>query len=114
MDQDARAEEITRTLENGIRQMVEARDVAPFRDAAVAAYRVRTDGKALVEEEQIVNHVFPSDVAQTVQLSLQIIESDREKASVLMKGALEQVLSRLAIVPKGQWQEKAAWWQFWK
>ena len=113
MAEDEIGDQITAALEKGIWEMFDVKDVAPFRDAAVEAYRIRTLGKALVHEVQIVNHVFPSDVQQTVTLSLQLVDTDREKASVLIKGALEQVLSRLAIVPQEQWQQKKAWWKFW-
>ena len=114
MNEDELSDQITAELEKGIREMVELRNAEPFKRAAVEAYRVRTGGKALVEEEQILNHVFPGDVGQTLALSLEIIDNEREKASVLMKGALEQVLSRLAVVPDNQWQKKSPSWKFWK
>ena len=113
MNENEMTDQITAALEKGIRAMFDSKEVAPFQEAAVEAYRVRTAGQALVEETQIVNHVFPADVQQTVQLSLQIVDTEREKAEVLIKGALEQVLARLAIVPEEQWQKRKPWWKFW-
>ena len=116
VNQDEMTDQVTAALERGIREMIEVRDVAPFRQAAIEAYRVRTGGKALVEEGLIANHVFPSDVEQSVLLGLQLAESDREKASIILKGALEQVLNRLSVVPEGQWEKppKRSRWRFWE
>ncbi|MDA0747132.1 MAG: hypothetical protein O2954_11470 [bacterium] len=116
MDQNEMTEKITQELQQSIRQTIETRDLAPFQRAAVEAYRLRTAGQALASEEAIVQHVFPSDVQQTVLLSLQLLDKDKEKASVLLKGALEQILSRLSVVPNNHWHPPAepSRWKFWK
>ena len=84
------------------------------------AYKFRTGGKALSDDDAIINHVFPSDVRQTVALGLHLVGSDREKASVILKGALEAVIRRLSAVPPGDWNpsdlqdppRRMSWWPF--
>ncbi|OGG44966.1 MAG: hypothetical protein A3F84_22930 [Candidatus Handelsmanbacteria bacterium RIFCSPLOWO2_12_FULL_64_10] len=114
MNRDEMTERITEALERGIQESIEGRDVEPFRKAAVTAYRLRA-GAALGDEE-IARRVFPSDVEQVVRLSLRVVETDREKASSLFKGALDQVLSRLSAAPEGRRAEiqKKSLWKFWK
>lgn len=116
MNQDEMTERITEALERGIQAAIEERDATPFRQAAIAAYRLRLGGQAALEDEEIVNYVFPSDVQQVVLLSLRVVESDREKASSLFKGALEQVLSRLSAIPEAHPAAVArkSSWKFWK
>jgi 3-hydroxyisobutyrate dehydrogenase-like beta-hydroxyacid dehydrogenase len=112
---------ITELLQEGIRETIENRDETAFERAAKEAYTVRTAGRALSDDDAIINHVFPSDVRQTVALGIHLVDSDKEKASVVLKGALEAVLQRLSAVPPGQWQapehEKRrgkGWWPFGK
>ena len=113
-------DQITALLQEGIRKTIEERDAEAFERAAKDAYKVRTAGRALSDDDAIINHVFPSDVRQTVALGLHLVESDKEKASVILKGALEAVIQRLSVVPSGQWQEpnetaaptKKRWWPF--
>ncbi|MSS72990.1 MAG: hypothetical protein EXS64_16080 [Candidatus Latescibacteria bacterium] len=116
MNQDEMTEQITEALEKGIQESIEGRDVEPFRKAAIAAYRLRMGGQTTPDDEEIAPHVFPSDVEQIVRLSLRVVETDPEKASSLFKGALEQVLNRLSVVPMSQPGEtqKRAGWKFWK
>jgi len=121
---DEMTERITALLQEGIRGTIENRDADAFERAAREAYKVRTGGGALTEDDAIINHVFPSDVRQTVALGLHLVDSDKEKASVILKGALEAVLMRLSAVPPGDWQEggsdeqgkgkKRGWWPFGK
>ncbi len=116
---------ISEILQQGIRETIEGRDGTAFERAAKEAYKVRTGGRALSDDDAIINHVFPSDVRQTVALGLHLVESDKEKASVILKGALEAVLRRLSVVPAGQWQsqegeargsgtKRPGWWPFGK
>lgn len=120
MSADEMTERITEALQTGIRETIENRDEDAFARAAKEAYRIRTGGKALTDDDAIINHVFPSDVRQTVALGLRLVESDKEKASVTLKGALEAVLNRLSAVPPGDWQgesgspekPKRKWWPF--
>ena len=121
MSSDEMTDRITELLQQGIRETIEERDGTAFERAAKEAYKVRTGGRALSDDDAIINHVFPSDVRQTVALGLQIVESDKEKASVILKGALETVLRRLSVVPSGQWQgrgggeetqKRRGWWPF--
>lgn len=122
MSNDEMTDQIVAVLQEGIRKTIEDRDADAFENAAREAYKVRTAGRALSEDDAIINHVFPSDVRQTVALGLHLVESDKEKASVILKGALEAVLRRLSVVPSGQWaapEEGAApakkgWWPFGK
>ncbi len=119
MSNDEMADQITAVLQEGIRKTIEGRDADAFENAAREAYKVRTAGRALSDDDAIINHVFPSDVRQTVALGLHLVESDKEKASVILKGALEAVLRRLSVVPSAQWQApaeegaaKKGWWPF--
>lgn len=122
MSSDPMTEKITELLQTGIRETIENRDENAFERAAKEAYKVRTGGLALSDDDAIINHVFPSDVRQTVALGLHLVDSDREKASVILKGALESVLRRLSAVPPGDWagaagtsaqsKEKRGWWPF--
>jgi hypothetical protein len=120
MSSDEMTDRITELLQEGIRETIENRDEKAFENAAKAAYTVRTAGLALSDDDAIINHVFPSDVRQTVALGLHLVESDKEKASVILKGALEAVLRRLSVVPQGQWQAEPTdrkssgkrWWPF--
>ena len=105
---------ITNTLRNGITESIEKRTIDPMRIAAFEAYRIRTGKPELEPNEAINQQIFPSDVEQTLQLSLQIVETDKEKASVLYKGALEQIMNRLSVVPQERHSEKAPLWRFWK
>ena len=128
MSNDEMTDQIVAVLQEGIRKTIEDRDADAFEDAAKEAYKVRTAGRALSDDDAIINHVFPSDVRQTVALALHLVESDKEKASVILKGALESVLGRLSVVPSGQWQgpegdraapgegqaAKKGWWPFGK
>lgn len=115
-------ERITEVLQTGIRETIENRDADAFERAAKEAYSIRTGGKALTDDDAIINHVFPSDVRQTVALGLHLVDSDKEKASVILKGALEAVLRRLSAVPPGDWsgaapsteESKRSWWPFGK
>jgi hypothetical protein len=118
---DAATDKITEILQVGIRETIENRDEHAFERAAKEAYKVRTGGLALSDDDAIINHVFPSDVRQTVALGLHLVDSDKEKASVILKGALESVLRRLSAVPPGDWEEaqapaneKRGWWPFGK
>lgn len=123
MSNDEMSDQIMALLQEGIRQTIENRDADAFENAAKEAYKVRTAGRALSDDDAIINHVFPSDVRQTVALGLHLVESDKEKASVILKGALEAVLGRLSVVPTGQWSAgqaasgapqaaKKSWWPF--
>ena len=120
LSSDEMTDRITELLHQGIREMIERRDATAFEQAAREAYKVRTGGRALSEDDAIINHVFPSDVRQTVALGLRLIESDKEKASVILKGAMEVVLRRLSVVPTVQWQgrgeeetpKRGGWWPF--
>lgn len=121
MNADEMTDRITEALQRGIRETIENRDPEAFEQAAKEAYGIRTGGKALTDEDAIINHVFPSDVRQTVALGLHLADSDREKASVILKGALESVLQRLSAVPPGDWAGESAvaeagkkrwWWPF--
>ena len=114
MSNDEMSDQITEVLQEGIRKTIEDRDADAFENAAKEAYKVRTAGRALSDDDAIINHVFPSDVRQTVALGLHLVESDKEKASVILKGALEAVLGRLSVVPSGQWAGKKRWWPFGK
>ncbi len=116
MDKDKLTERITLSLENGIREAIEHRDVEPFKQAAIAAYRTRVGGQAGREDEEIAHHVFPSDVEQIVRLSLRVVETDKEKSSSLFKAALDQVLNRLAAVANDTPRPKSRrkpFWKFW-
>ena len=116
MNQDEMTERITEALEKGIQASIEGRDVGPFRAAAIAAYRLRMGGQTTADDDEIAPHVFPSDVEQIVRLSLRVVETEPEKASSLFKGALEQVLNRLAVAPAshGASAPKKASWKFWR
>ena len=121
MSSDEMTDQITALLQTGIRETIKNRDEAAFERAAKEAYAVRTGGQALTDDDAIINHVFPSDVRQTVALGLHLVDSDKEKASVILKGALEAVLKRLSAVPAGQWKggeaeqsPKKSWWPFGK
>ena len=116
MTPDEMTERITRLLEQGIRDSIERREVMPFKQAAIEAYKLRMAGDGLDDEEGIANHVFPSDVEQTARLSLQIVETDKEKASILLKGALDQVLNRLSVVIPVTKEESSPRnrWKFWR
>lgn len=114
MNQDEMTERITKALERGIRESIEGREVEPFRKAAVAAYRLRVGGQTPLRDEEIARHVFPSDVEQVVHLSLRVVETDREKASSLFKGALDQVLNRLSVIPEAHRAAKRPSWKFWR
>ena len=109
MNQDELTEQIAAMLRTGVREAIERREVTPLRQAAIGAYRLRMGGQALDDEAAICNHVFPSDVEQTARLSLRIVETDREKASVLLKGAVEQVLNRLSVVQPAQRGPDSSW-----
>ncbi len=98
MNQEEMTVKITALLEQGIKDCIEIRAVEPFKQAAIEAYKLRMAEEGLEDNEGIVNHVFPSDVEQTVRLSLRVVETDKEKSSVLLKGALDQVLNRLSVV----------------
>lgn len=120
MSVDEMTDRITELLQEGIRETIENRDAGAFERAAKAAYTVRTAGLALSDDDAIINHVFPSDVRQSVALGLHLVDSDKEKASVVLKGALEAILQRLSVVAAGQLQEKPNfqgaprrwWWPF--
>ena len=121
MTEDEMMDRITEVLQKGIRETIENRDADAFENAAKEAYALRTGGMALSDEDAIINHVFPSDVRQTVALGLHLVDSDKEKASVILKGALEAVLRRLSAVPPGDWKSEPAggttrkrWWPFGK
>ncbi|MEE2752650.1 MAG: hypothetical protein VX910_01610 [Candidatus Latescibacterota bacterium] len=101
MSADEMADRITELLQEGIRKTIENKDDTAFEHAVKAAYTVRTAGLALSGDDKIINHVFPSDVRQTVALGLHLVDSDKEKASVVLKGALEAILKRLSVVPAG-------------
>ena len=115
MSHDEMTERITEALEKGIQVAIEGREATPFRKAAIAAYRLRVGGQTALDDDEIAQRVFPSDVEQGVHLSLRVVETDREKASSLFKGALEQVLNRLSVVPEARRTEtpKKASWKFW-
>ena len=122
MSKDEMTDRITEALQKGIRDTIENKDHSAFERAAKEAYRIRTGGRALTDDDAIINHVFPSDVRQTVALGLHLVDSDKEKASVILKGALEAVLRRLSTVPHSSWQgerptgearaTKRSWWPF--
>ncbi len=114
MPPDGLTEQITDLLQQGIRETIENRDETAFERAAKEAYKVRTGGKALSDDDAIINHVFPSTVRQTVALGLHLVDSDKEKASVILKGALETVLSRLSVVPAGDWAAANSASPIWK
>ena len=77
MSSDELTDRITELLQQGIRETIEERDGTAFERAAKEAYKVRTGGRALSDDDAIINHVFPSDVRQTVALGLQLVESDK-------------------------------------
>ena len=114
MTPDEITEHITRMLQKGINESIEKRDIHPIKSAAIEAYRFRTGNPDLEPDDAVSHHIFPSDVEQTLQLSLQIVETDKEKAAILYKGAIEQIMNRLAIVLPGEPSRPASSWKFWK
>jgi hypothetical protein len=114
MTPDEITEHITRMLQKGISESIEQRDIQPIKSAAIEAYRFRTGNPDLKPDDAVTHHIFPSDVEQTLQLSLQIVETDKEKASVLYKGAIEQIMNRLAVVLPNEQSRSSSSWKFWK
>lgn len=110
-------DQITTVLSEGIRATIQEKDPEAFQNAAIEAYRIRTGGRIVSADDVIMNHVFPSDVQQTVQLGLTLADTDKEKASVILKGALTSVLERLSAVPSehvvGGKDGSRRWWRFW-
>lgn len=110
-------DQITAVLSEGIRATIQEKDPEAFRNAAIEAYRIRTGGRVVSGDDVIMNHVFPSDVQQTVQLGLTLADSEKEKASVILKGALTSVLERLSAVPQGHLEDGEVGrrsWRFWR
>lgn len=112
---------ITAVLSAGIRSTIEDQDPDAFKQAALEAYKIRTGGRVLSEAGALINHIFPSDVQQSVQLGLKLVDQDKEKASVIMKGALTAVLERLSVVPSevvrlpgAEGGSERRWWEVWK
>ncbi len=116
MTEGQMTDEITAVLSEGIRATIQDKDPDAFRDAAIEAYRIRTGGETLNEDDAIMNHVFPSDVQQNVRLGLTLADRDKEKASVILKGALTAVLERLSAVPAEHLGrgEEGRWWKLWR
>ena len=120
MTEGQMTDQITAVLSEGIRATIQDKDPNAFRNATIEAYRIRTGGRALSDGDAIMNHVFPSDVQQTVQLGLTLADSEKEKASVILKGALTSVLDRLSVVPAEHLVDDVAevksrgWWRFWR
>ncbi|MBK34787.1 MAG: hypothetical protein CME26_04565 [Gemmatimonadetes bacterium] len=118
MTEGQMTDQIAAVLSEGIRATIQDKAPDAFRDAAIEAYRIRTGGRALSEDDAIINHVFPSDVQQTVALGLTLADSDKEKASVILKGATTSVLGRLSAVPAEHLQkdgrERRRGWRFWR
>ena len=114
MKSDEMTDQITETLQKGINESIEQRTIEPIRAAALEAYRLRAGRQDLESDEAITNHIFPSDVEQTLQLSLQLVETDKEKAAIIYKGALEQIMNRLAVVLPEANSENISSWKFWR
>ena len=70
-------------------------------------------GRTPEDDDAILHHVFPADVQQVVLLSLRLLDTDKEKASSLFKGALDQVLSRLSFTEASRHRVRGPWWKFW-
>ena len=84
-------------LAGGVRDAIETNSSERLKAASLEAYRLRVEDRGIKDDRAALQHVFPADVEQTVQLGLRLQPSDPEKASVVIKGAVEQILKRLSI-----------------
>ena len=76
----------------------------PGREYCTADLRVPEEVEPLLSGVEAVLHLSTFDPAP---------RSEQEKASILMKGALDQVLNRLSFIPGTQWTPKSPKWKFW-